>query len=166
MSVALEPPRRVLVAGIGNVFLGDDGFGVEVVRRLMAEPPADGVELVDVGIRGLDLAYRLLEPYDLVVAVDLVTRGGAPGTLYVVEPDVAVAPAQADAHSVSLPSVFAMVRALGGELGRVLVVGCEPACLDEGMGLSPPVAAALEPAMRRVRQLAEGANHEEASAES
>lgn len=149
--------RRVLVAGIGNVFLRDDAFGVEVVRRLGATPLPDGVELYDVGIRGLHLAYQLVEGYDLFVAVDLVTRGGAPGTLYVIEPELDGAAARPDAHSVDLRTVFAMVQTLGGRIGRSVIVGCEPEELSEGMGLSAAVEAAVEPAVRRVRQLAEGA---------
>jgi hydrogenase maturation protease len=150
--------RRILVAGIGNVFLGDDGFGPEVVRRLLVEQGLPGaVEVVDSGIAGLHLAYRLADGYDVFIAVDAVSRGEAPGTLYVLEPEVGDEDGAADAHSVDLRSVFAMVRNLGGALGRVLVVGCEPAELGERMGLSPAVQAAIEPAMRRVRQLAEGA---------
>ena len=148
---------RVLVAGIGNIFFADDGFGVEVARRLSCEPLPPNVEVVDVGIAGLHLAYRLLDGYDLVIAVDAVTRGAAPGTLFVVEPSLDDGVGRADAHSVDLPSVFAMVRAMGGTLGRVVVVGCEPAELEERMGLSAVATAAVEPAMRRVRQLAEGA---------
>jgi hydrogenase maturation protease len=148
---------RVLIAGIGNIFLGDDGFGVEVARRLQRESLPAHVEVVDVGIAGLHLAYRLLDGYDLLIAVDAVTRGEAPGTVYVVEPALDDAPGHADAHAVDLRSVFAMVRALGGQLGRVLVVGCEPAELEERMGLSAVATAAIEPAMRRVRQIAEGA---------
>ncbi len=149
--------RRVLIAGIGNVFLHDDAFGVEVVRRLGAERLPDGVELYDVGIRGLHLAFQLVEGYDLFVAVDLVTRGGPPGTLYVVEPELDGTPVHPDAHSVDLRTVFTMVRALGGRMCRSIVVGCEPEALREGLGLSAAVDAAVEPAVRRVRQLAEGA---------
>jgi hydrogenase maturation protease len=105
----------------------------------------------------LHLAYRLLDGYDLVIAIDAVTRGAAPGTLFIVEPSLDDGVGCADAHSVDLPSVFAMVRAMGGTLGRVVVVGCEPAELEERMGLSAVATAAVEPAMRRVRQLAEGA---------
>lgn len=157
--------RRVLIAGIGNVFLGDDGFGVEVARRLAGEaqlPPE--ADVVDAGIAGLHLAFRLVEGYELFIAVDAVTRGEAPGTLYVLEPRLdeddgdgdgdGDRAAMADAHSIDLRAVLAMVRSLGGTLGRVVVVGCEPADLDERMGLSPAVTAAIEPAIRRVRQLA------------
>jgi hydrogenase maturation protease len=147
--------RRILIAGIGNIFLGDDGFGPAVVRRLSAEPLPEGVELYDVGIRGMHLAYKLLDGWDLLVAVDAVSRGGAPGTGYLIEADTTATQRQPDAHSIDLPSVFSTVRALGGELGRVLVVGCEPEALCERIGLSPPVAAAVEPTMKRIRQIAE-----------
>jgi hydrogenase maturation protease len=147
---------RVLVAGIGNIFLGDDGFGVEVAQRLSAAALPPGVEVLDVGIRGLHLAYRLLDGYDLVIAVDAVARGGPPGTVYVLEPD-ALGPCAtpADAHGMNLESVFAMVRTLGGTPGRVLVVGCEPADLGERIGLSAPVARAVAATVQRVREIAE-----------
>ncbi|HET7752967.1 MAG TPA: hydrogenase maturation protease [Anaeromyxobacteraceae bacterium] len=148
--------ERVLVAGIGNVFFGDDGFGVEVARRLGAEPQPDGVVVADYGIRGLHLAYRLLEPLDLLVAVDAAPRGGAPGTLYVIEPDVTVEPddAPTDAHGMCLPAVLASARMMGGALPRVVVVGCEPAEIVERIGLSPTVGAAVEPALELVRAIA------------
>ncbi len=147
---------KVLIAGIGNVFLGDDGFGVEVARRLRSAPLPPGVEVVDVGIRGVHLAYQLCDGWDLLVAVDVITRGGAPGTLYVVEPEIAEAGA-ADAHSIDLRSVLSLSKTLGGRVDRVLVVGCEPADLSERMGLSDAVADCVEPTVQRVRQLAEGA---------
>jgi hydrogenase maturation protease len=149
--------RRILVAGLGNVFLGDDGFGVAVVDQLAREPLPDGIEVMDVGVRTLHLAYQLVggAGYDLLVAVDAVARGGPPGTLYVIEPDLPRDAADvADAHGADLAAVSRMVAALGGDLGRVLLVGCEPATLD-GMGLSPPVAAAVLPAARRVRAIFE-----------
>jgi len=146
---------RVLVAGIGNVFLGDDGFGVEVARRLAGGPLPDGVEVLDVGIRGLHLAYRLLDGYELLIAVDAVARGGAPGTVYVLEPAPGEpAPARPDAHAIDLPSVLTTARALGAPEARVLVVGCEPAECVERMGLSDVVERAVEPAAQRVRELA------------
>jgi hydrogenase maturation protease len=143
---------RILVAGLGNVFLGDDGFGVEVVRRLASSALPDGVEVMDVGVRALHLAYRLLDRFDLVIAVDAVARGGAPGTLYLIEPELAAAVPLPDAHGADLGAVAAMVDALGGALGRVLIVGCQPATF-EGMQLSPAVAAAVEPALQRVGEL-------------
>src|SRR5262249_24592842 len=110
-----EAMRRVLVAGIGNVFQGDDGFGVEVAQRLLEEQLPDGVEVVDVGIRGLHLAYRLLDNYDVLIAVDAVFRGGPPGTVYVLEPDLTQKDAECpDAHTIHLDRVLAMVQSLGG----------------------------------------------------
>jgi hydrogenase maturation protease len=146
----------LLVAGVGNVFFGDDGFGVEVSRRLSAEPLPPGVEVADFGIRGLHLAYRLLEPLRALVIVDAVPRGGPAGTLYVLEPDADGDPEEApDAHGMSLPAVFAAVRALGGALPRTRIVGCEPASVEERMGLSAAVEAAVRPAMRIVREVLE-----------
>jgi hydrogenase maturation protease len=142
---------RVLVAGVGNVFLGDDGFGVEVARRLADEGLAEGVEVADYGIRGVHLAFRLLDPPALLVVADTVSRGGPAGTLYVLEPDVEEGGAPADAHGMNLPAVLASVRAMGGALPPVRIVGCEPAVLDERMGLSPAVAQAVEPALSLVR---------------
>jgi hydrogenase maturation protease len=146
----------VLIAGIGNVFFGDDGFGVEVVRRLSAEPLPPGVELADYGIRGVHLAYRLLDPPALLVVVDAVRRGGAPGTLYVIDPelDEGTGAAIADGHAVDVASVLAGVRALGGVLPPVRVVGCEPGVLD-GMGLGAAVAQAVPEAVRIVRDIVE-----------
>lgn len=153
---------KVLVAGAGNVFLGDDAFGVEVARRLRArgELPG-GAELMDVGIRGLHLAYRLLDGYDGLLLIDTVHRDGPPGTLYRIEHDLA-APAGSgvlDGHGLDPGSVLALLDALAKvhgisrPVGRVLIVGCEPAVLAEGMGLSPAVAAAVEPALRAVDEL-------------
>ena len=145
----------VLIAGVGNILLGDDGFGVEVVRRL-GEGPAlpDGARVADFGIRGLHLAYQLLDGYDALILVDALVRGEPPGTLCVLEPDDAdIAPA-ADAHRMDPVAVLSMVKLLGGHVGRSLVVGCEPLDLDEGIGLSPPVALAVEQAVGLVRRLA------------
>lgn len=155
MSRVPSVERRVVVAGIGNVFLGDDGFGVEVARRLRAAELPDFVEVLDVGIRGLHLAYRLADGYDLLIAVDAVSRGGAPGTVYVLDPEAEASVGWADAHAMDLASVFSTVQALGGTLGRVLVVGCEPAEICERMGLSAAVEGAVEPTIRKIREIAE-----------
>jgi hydrogenase maturation protease len=156
---------RMLVAGLGNVFLGDDGFGVEVVRRLAAEPQPAGVRVADFGIRGLHLAYELLDGYDTTVLVDATPRGGAPGELHLVEvgpgdlppaatPDEVVARGGVlDAHGMTPDAVLGLLVTLGGTPGRVLVLGCEPATVRAGMGLSPPVAAAVDGALAELRAL-------------
>lgn len=153
----------ILVVGVGNIFLSDDAFGVEVARRLMMEPLPPGVRVADFGIRSMHLAYELVDGgYDLTVMIDATARGSVPGTVYLIEPrfDESGAPA-ADAHTMNPDAVFAAVRALCGSPGRVLLVGCEPASVEEGMGLSPPVAAAVEEALALIhellaRELAEG----------
>lgn len=145
---------RTLVAGIGNIFNSDDGFGSEVAQRLARRPLPAGVHVEDYGIRGVHLAYELLEGYDLVVLVDALPRGEAPGTLFVLEPDVdldEVPPL--DSHQMDPRAVLGMVAELGGEIGRLLLVGCEPAHIGEGMGLTPPVAAAVDGAARLVEEL-------------
>lgn len=149
---------RVLVAGVGNIFLGDDGFGVEVVRRLSATPLPEWVAVRDFGIRGLHLAYELLEnEYELTILVDAMSRGNAPGTVLLLEPDLealeAEPPGLADAHGMTPAEVFRLLRSIGGKARRVLVVGCEPENLDEGMELSPPVAAAVDEAARLVKDV-------------
>lgn len=145
---------RTLVAGIGNIFNGDDGFGVEVARRLARRPMPPGVHVEDYGIRGVHLAYELLDGYDLLVLVDAMPRGEAPGTVFVLEPEVdAAAAPPLDAHCMDPQAVLGMVSGLGGGVGRVLVVGCEPAEVGDGIGLSQPVAAAVETATRVVEVL-------------
>jgi hydrogenase maturation protease len=140
----------VLIAGIGNIFLGDDGFGPEVVRRLPHHPDP-GVRAVDYGIRGMHLAYDLLDPWDALVLVDAVPDRGAPGRVEVFRavPEDAGA-AHLDAHAMSPDAVFAGVRALGGVLPPTVVIGCQVACVDEGIGLSAPVAAAVDEAVAAV----------------
>ncbi|TCK22327.1 hydrogenase maturation protease [Pseudonocardia endophytica] len=155
---------RVLVAGIGNVFLGDDGFGVEVAQRLLARGGLpDGVEVADVGIRGVHLAYQLLDGWDGLLLVDAMHRDGPPGTLYRLEHTYDGPPRRAgiqvDGHDMSPDVVLGLLRELAvatdvdRPVGRVLVVGCEPATTAEGIGLSPPVAAAVEPALDVVDEL-------------
>lgn len=160
----------MLIAGIGNIFLADDAFGPEVVRALRGRPLPDLVDVADFGIRGMDLAYRLLDGYRAVVLVDAAPRGGAPGTLYLIEPELPPAagaelgPAQA--HGMDPAGVLALARQLGedggacGALPRVLVLGCEPLVRmtgeepDVDVGLSPPVRAAVGAAARRLEALA------------
>ncbi|MGW5213156.1 hydrogenase maturation protease [Streptomyces sp. NPDC004051] len=156
---------RTLVAGVGNIFLGDDGFGVETARRLAREDLPDGVEVADIGIRGVHLAYQLLDGYDTLVIVDATARGGEPGTLYLIDagaPDGDGTPPAADVpldgHRMSPDAVLALLATLCAGTGatpprRTLVVGCEPACLDETLELSPQVAAAVPEAVRMVTDL-------------
>jgi hydrogenase maturation protease len=151
---------RVLIAGIGNVFRGDDGFGVAVAAALntpAAPPLPAGVVARDYGIRGLHLAYELLEPPGLLVLVDAVVRGEPAGTLFMLEPTAPeVNGAAADPHGMNVPAVLAAVAQLGGHLPRVLIVGCEPLVLEETMGLSPAVARAVQPAAQWIRKLVDG----------
>ncbi len=134
----------MLVAGIGNIFLGDDGFGPEVVRRI---PPdrEDGVRVVDYGIRGMHLAYDLLDAWDALVLVDAIPNRGAPGRIEVMRAEPGrQAPVGLDAHGMDPVAVFAGVRALGGEVPPTVVVGCQVLSTDEGIGLSAPLAAAVD----------------------
>ncbi len=157
---AVKP--RILVAGIGNIFMGDDAFGVEVARLLAGRQLSADVRVGDFGIRGLDLAYALQDGYETAILIDAHPRGQQPGTLYVVEPDLtAFASGQAegadiDAHSMDPVKVLRLAAAMGGPLPRVLLVGCEPATLgpDEGlMGLSQPVGAAVTEAVSLVESV-------------
>jgi hydrogenase maturation protease len=145
---------RVLVAGIGNVFRTDDGFGCAVVRRLAADPWPDAVRVTDYGIRGLHLAYDLLEPWEAVVLVDALPDGGAVGSVVVLDvgPDDVGPGSQVDAHGMDPATVLASLAALGGSLPpRTVVVGCQVADTGEGMGLTPVAEAALDEAARTVR---------------
>jgi hydrogenase maturation protease len=143
---------RVLVAGIGNIFLSDDGFGCEVLRRLTQLPLAEGVRAVDFGIRGLDLAYALLERWEAAIFVDAMPRGGKPGTLYLFEP-AGGGPPSIEAHSMDPARVLSFARELGQVPPVLRVLGCEPATVEEGIGLSAQVAAAVEPAIARIDEL-------------
>jgi hydrogenase maturation protease len=150
---------RTLVAGIGNIFNRDDGFGVEVARTLLERPVPAGVRVEDFGIRGVHLALELLDGYDLLVMIDVMPCGGPPGTLVLVEPDPDEATgAPLDAHRTDPNVVLGMVAEMGGRIGRVLVVGCQPADLSEGMGLTSAVAAAVAPAVRMIEDLLEERN--------
>jgi hydrogenase maturation protease len=152
--------KNILVAGIGNIFEGDDAFGVEVVQRLCRQALPEGVTVRDFGIRGLDLAYALMEGHDAVVLVDAAPHGAAAGTVSVIELEPVAAGGPVSAHSVDPASALGLVRSMGGEIPPAFLVACEPETLggeDGVMGLSAPVAAAIDPAIgaieRLVRQL-------------
>ena len=154
----------ILIAGIGNIFLGDDAFGVEVVRRLRKVELQDRVKAIDFGIRGFDLAYALLDGSDVTILVDACPRGGTPGSVYVIEPDLNALDApdgetvSVDAHSMDPMNVIRLAKSMGGGLKRILVVGCEPETLgpEEGlMGLSEAVAAAVQEATKVIQSLVE-----------
>jgi hydrogenase maturation protease len=156
---------RILIACIGNIFMGDDGFGVEVARALAARKLPDEVRLVDFGIRGFDLAYALLDGYDVTIFVDATSRGGAPGTLYTIEPDLdeledlAPQAMTVEPHGMNPMKVLAMVKSMGGKFERILLVGCEPETLgpEEGlMGLSEPVRKAVDEAASMIELLVTG----------
>jgi hydrogenase maturation protease len=183
---------RTLVACLGNIFLSDDGFGVEVARRLARYELPDGVRVTDYGIRGMHLAYDLSEGFDSTILVDATQRGGKPGTVYLIEPEAGAGPwptepasarsadqgdpasarsadqgdpggrppglellSLLNAHGMQPDLVLSLAGTLGADAGRVLVVGCEPATLEEGIGLSAPVAAAVDDAVRMVTRLVE-----------
>lgn len=153
----------LLVAGIGNIFLGDDAFGVEVVRSLAKRQLPEGVSIKDFGIRGFDLAYALLDPWDAVILVDALPRGEAPGTLYTMEPDLgslgnSSSPDMAmNPHGMDPVRVLHLAASMGTIPGRILIVGCEPHDfgdeLEGRMGLSPVVEGAVEAASDMVEEL-------------
>ena len=142
--------KRVLIAGIGNTWLGDDGFGSEVVKRLEARELPRGTVVFDFGTGGLDLAYEVMRGYDALVLVDVSRQGGEPGTLYVIEPQPEEIPPIEDGevvspHGMDPRTVLRFVKTVGGWPGKVLVVACEPAGVEEmGLELSPQVAGAVE----------------------
>ncbi|MEU0070085.1 hydrogenase maturation protease [Streptomyces sp. NPDC006332] len=162
MNPSPQPGPRALVAGIGNIFLGDDGFGVETARRLAERELPGHIEVVDIGVRGVHLAYQLLDGYDTLVLVDATARGEAPGTLYVIEHDLGESASPAapalDGHRMTPDAVLALLGTLCAGTGaepprRVLVVGCEPASVEEGIGLSAPVSDAVPEAVRLIEEL-------------
>jgi hydrogenase maturation protease len=155
--------KRVLIAGVGNVFLGDDGFGVEVVKRLAGRELPGDVEVKDFGIRGMDLVYALLDDYELVIFVDATPRGEEPGTVYLLEPEIEEdGEVVLDTHGMDPVKVIKFARALGAKPARTLVVGCEPQVVISGedyeemlMDLSEPVRAAVEEAAKLIGSLVE-----------
>jgi hydrogenase maturation protease len=153
-----RPQPKTLVAGIGNIFLGDDGFGVEVVRRLEGVSMPEGVKVTDFGIRGIHLAYELMNEYDTLVLVDALPRGEAPGTITLFEPEIEIESEETrtpmmDAHGMDPATVLGMLADLGGKVDRIVIVGCEPATVEEQMGLSAPVAAAVDEALAVVMRV-------------
>jgi hydrogenase maturation protease len=161
----MTEPQRILVAGIGNIFLGDDGFGCEVLKRLMGRTWPDSVRLVDFGIRGFDLAYALMDGHDVTVFVDATPRGGRPGTLYIIEPDLNELDdldqhaMMVETHGMNPMKVLAMVKSMGGGFKRILLVGCEPETFgpEEGqIGLSDVVGGAVDEAVNVVESLVAG----------
>ncbi len=173
-SATERPSKRILIACIGNIFLGDDGFGVEVARQLLSRQNGrypDSVQVMDVGIRGMDLAFTLLDDYDTLILVDAIQRGGQPGTIYLIEPDLtAMTPEKGgeasrialDNHSMDPVKVLAYARTLGAKPIHTLLVGCEPEPASLGsadpyadmqLGLSEPVQAAIAEAVKMIDSL-------------
>jgi hydrogenase maturation protease len=150
---------RILVAGIGNIFLGDDAFGVEAVKRLCESKFIEDVSVIDFGIRAYDLAFALMNEWDLVILVDALPNGGKPGTIYVMEPELPedVDQEALNPHTMNPMVVLQLVRALGGTPSHLLVVGCEPASVEANengeIGLSSPVRAALDETVRVIEGL-------------
>jgi hydrogenase maturation protease len=150
----------ILVAGIGNIFLGDDGFGSEVARRISERLTIPNARVIDFGIRGVDLLYALVDGYEAIIIIDALSRGGDPGTLYVIEPDIADFkddPASVEPHAMDPMRILGLARLIGVSLRNVRIVGCEPATFgppDEGqMGLSACVSVAVEQAVEVVQDL-------------
>jgi hydrogenase maturation protease len=151
--------HRILIAGIGNIFFGDDAFGVEVIRELEQRKWVEqnpSLHVTDFGIRSYDLAYALTDGYDSVILVDALSRGGAPGTVFLIEPDLAAlaqtAPELPDAHSLSPASVVQLALSFGSISSKVFLVGCEPASL-EPEPLSEVVRSAIPPAIEMIESL-------------
>jgi hydrogenase maturation protease len=148
--------HRILIAGIGNIFAGDDAFGVEVIRELTQHPLPQAVFAKDFGIRSYDLAYAMMDGYSTTILVDATSRGQPPGTVYLIEPDVDALNGQpnVDAHCLNPVAVLQLVQALGGKLGKLYLVGCEPEVLDsDEIALSPSVRAAVPQAVQMIEFL-------------
>jgi hydrogenase maturation protease len=150
---------KILVAGVGNIFLGDDAFGVEMVQRLRAVALPPEVTLADFGIRSFDLAYAMADGYDVIILLDATSRGDSPGTVSLIEPEVEgfgdVGP-PLDAHSTNPQRALQIASSLGSQLGRLYLIGCEPAILeteDGRIGLSEQVEAAIPNAIQMLLTL-------------
>jgi hydrogenase maturation protease len=158
-------PKKILIAGIGNIFLGDDGFGVEAANRLLGRPFPEGVRVADFGIRGFDLAYALMEGYESTILIDAYPADASPGTISLLEPDLNELTAGegsggfVEPHAMNPVSVLRMAAGMGAQLKRVLLVGCVPATLgpEQGqMGLSETVTASVDEAVKLVESLVAG----------
>ena len=165
---------RILIAGVGNVLRGDDGFGVEVAQTLsQSHSLSDEISIFEAGIAGIPLVQELMSGYDALIIADAVDRGGAPGTVYVIEPDVpdparldpaALHSSLADAHYTEPSKVLVLARALGVLPPKVFIIGCQPAGYDKlGAELSEAVKGAVPVAVRRIESLIESLNHQETS---
>lgn len=162
---------RVLIAGIGNIFQGDDAFGVEVVRRLAERKFPERVRVMDIGIRSVDLGFALLDPYDLTLLVDATARGSAPGTLYTIEISSGDIPnldeaSLVNSHGLNPVLVLALAKSMGATFQHVILIGCEPLVLDQDesghIGLSDVVEAAVNPACQTILQLIDELSRNEA----
>lgn len=156
----MSRPSKILVAGVGNIFMGDDAFGSEVARRLMDEGLPAEVQVTDFGIRSYDLAYALMDGYDVTILVDATSQKQSPGTVYLIEPDQGqldqIDEIMADPHSMSPENVLRMLRTLGSTPGKLYLIGCEPAILeveDGRIGLSEVVEAAIPQAIELIKSL-------------
>src|SRR5580704_11345630 len=156
----MSKPSKILVAGIGNIFLGDDAFGSEVARRLIKETLPEEVRVADFGIRSYDLAYAMMEEYDVTIFVDITSQSQSPGTLYLIEPDLnqldQLDEKMTDAHSMNPVRVLQMLRTFGSSPKKLYLVGCEPAILeveDGEIGLSESVEGAVPQAIELIKSL-------------
>lgn len=157
---------KILVAGVGNVLRGDDGFGVAVAQKLETKPHANNVTIMDAGIAGIQLVQELMNGYDMLIVADAVNRDGIPGTIYLIEPKVpdldekasnALHQSLADAHYSDPAKVFILAKALGVLPSQVFLVGCQPAGYDElGADLSPVVMQAVQLAVEQIELLIAG----------
>jgi hydrogenase maturation protease len=156
----MSRPSKILVAGIGNIFLGDDAFGSEVARRLMSERLPPEVRVIDFGIRSYDLAYAIMDGYDVTILIDITAQGRAPGTVYLIEPDLnqldQLDANLADAHSMNPARVLQMLRRFGSSPGKLYLIGCEPAILeveDGQIGMSEAVEKSVPQAIEWIKTL-------------
>jgi len=151
---------RILVAGVGNIFFGDDAFGCEVAKELLKQSLPEGVRVTDFGIRSYDLAYAIMDNYDATILIDATPRGELPGTVFLIEPEIKTLDESTNevlnAHSMNPVRVLQLARSLGGQPRNIYVVGCEPAVLESAdgrIGLSEKVQAAVEPAIKMIQKL-------------